>query len=66
MGAVANGNNTIALGVPSAFLAVGGVLMFQAWEAGDDSLTIRACNVSPNGPASKPVNGTIRVDLWKH
>lgn len=66
MGAVANGNNTIALGVPSAFLAVGGVLMFQAWDAGDDSLTIRACNVSPNGPASKPVNGTIRVDLWKH
>src|SRR5687767_12867039 len=49
-GAVAGANNTIALGVPSSFLSVGGFLMFQAWESGADSINIRVCNVNPSGP----------------
>jgi hypothetical protein len=59
-------NDTIALGIPSAFMNAGGSLMFNAWESGPNILTIRVCNVSPNGPAASAVSGTIRVDLFKH
>lgn len=65
-GAVAGANDTIALGVPNSFLSAGGFLMFQAWESAANTIAIRICNVSPNGPASSAVSGTLRVDLWKH
>jgi len=65
-GAVAGGNDTIALGVPGSLMSAGGFLMFQAWESGADAITIRICNVNPNGPASAAVTDTIRLDLWKH
>jgi hypothetical protein len=58
--------DTIALGVPNAFMSAGGFLMFQAWESAPNAITIRGCNVSPNGPASGAVSGTIRVSLFKH
>jgi hypothetical protein len=65
-GAVSGGNDSIALGVPSSLMSAGGFLMFQAWESAPNTITVRACNVNPIGPASSAVSGTIRVDLWKH
>jgi hypothetical protein len=66
VGAVAGSNNTMAVGVPNAVMTQGGFLMFQAWESAADTITIRICNVSPNGPASRAASDTICVDLWKH
>jgi hypothetical protein len=66
VGAVSGANDSIALGVPSSLMSAGGFLMFQAWESATNTITVRACNVNPNGPASSAVSGTIRVDLWKH
>jgi hypothetical protein len=59
-------NDTLALGVPNAFMSVGGFVMFQAWESAPNTITIRACNVSPNGPATSAVSGALRVSLFKH
>lgn len=59
-------NDTVALGIPEQFMLVGGFMMFQAWESGQDTLTIRVCNMDPNGPGSQGVTGIIRVDLFKH
>jgi hypothetical protein len=59
-------HDAVALGVPNSFMSAGGFLMFQAWESAPNAITIRMGNVSPNGPASSAVTGTIRVDLLKH
>jgi hypothetical protein len=59
-------NDTLALGVPNAFMSVGGFVIFQAWESAPNTITIRACNVSPNGPATSAVSGALRVSLFKH
>jgi hypothetical protein len=65
-GAVSGGSDTIALGVPGTFMSAGGFVMFDASEYTADTIVIRVCNVSPNGPASTAVTGIIRADLWKH
>jgi hypothetical protein len=63
-GAVAGGNDTIALGVPNSIMSVGD-LIFQAWESTANTITIRVCNVG-NGTPTNSASDTIRVDLWKH
>jgi hypothetical protein len=65
-GAQAGASDPIALGIPASFMSAGGFLMFQAWESATNMITIRVCNVNPNGPPSSAVTDTIRVDLWKH
>jgi hypothetical protein len=59
-------NDAIALGVPNSFLSAGGVLSFQAWESASNTLKIRARNVDQEGPPSRSVTDSIRVDLIKH
>lgn len=59
-------NDTIALGVPNSFMSAGGFLVFQAWETSANTITIRTCNIDPNGPATSAVTDTIRVDLFRH
>lgn len=59
-------NDTIALGIPNSFLSAGGFLIFQARESAAGQITIRICNLDPNGPASKAVTDTMRVDLLRH
>jgi hypothetical protein len=59
-------NDTIALGVPSTFMAAGGALMFQAFETPPNAFIIRACNVSTTGPPTSAVTDNIRVDLFMH
>jgi hypothetical protein len=66
LGAVGSAtNDTVALGVPNSLMA-GGLLIFQAWESAPNTITIRVCNVNPNGPQTSAASGMIRVDLFKH
>ncbi len=57
--------DTTALGIPNAMMAVGNVI-YSGWVNATNSVTIRACNVNPNGPATTAASGTVRVDIWKH
>ena len=61
----ASDGDTTALGVPNALMAVGNVI-YSGWVNATNSVTIRACNVNPNGPATTAASGTVRVDVWKH
>ena len=63
----ASDGDSLALGVPNSLMAAGsGILNFTAWVSAPSTITIRVCNLNPNGPKSSTVSGTIRVDLWKH
>jgi hypothetical protein len=61
----ASDGDTTALGVPNAMMTVG-TIVYSAWVNAANSITIRACDVNPNGPSTTSVSGQIRVDLWKH
>jgi len=66
----ASDGDSLALGVPNSLVnptATGaGILNYSAWVSAANTITIRVCNVNPNGPKSNAVTGTIRVDIWKH
>jgi hypothetical protein len=61
----ASNGDTTALGVPNAMMTAG-TIIYAAWASGTNVITIRACNVNPNGPATAAATGQLRVDLWKH
>jgi hypothetical protein len=58
--------NTTALGVPNERMTGGGTLMYTAWVSAANTITIRACNISPSVRQTTPGTGAIRVDVWKH
>jgi hypothetical protein len=62
----ASDGNTIALGVPNERMTGGGILLYTAWVSAANTITIRACNISPSVPQTTPGSGAIRVDVWKH
>jgi YVTN family beta-propeller protein len=66
----ASDGDSLALGVPNSLLnptlTGAGILNYSAWVSAANTITIRVCNVNPNGPKSNAVSGTIRVDIWKH
>jgi hypothetical protein len=61
--------DTLALGIANSLIspstAGSGILDYTAWANGP-GIMLRVCNINPNGPKSKPVSGTLRVDVWKH
>lgn len=61
----ASDGDTTALGVPNALMSAG-MIIYSAWVSAANTVTIRACNVNPNGPAAAAASGTVRVDIWKH
>jgi hypothetical protein len=61
----ASDGDTTALGVPNALMAAGNII-YSAWVSSANTVTIRACDINPNGPATTAVSGTVRVDIWKH
>lgn len=61
----ASNGDTTALGVPNAMMTAG-MIIYTAWASGSNAITIRACDLNPNGPQTTSVAGQIRVDLWKH
>jgi hypothetical protein len=61
----ASDGDTTALGVPNV-LMTGGTIIYSAWVSAANTVTIRSCDVNPNGPATTAVSGTVRVDIWKH
>ena len=61
----ASDGDTAALGVPNALMSAG-MIIYSAWVSAVNTVTIRACDINPNGPATTAVSGTVRVDIWKH
>jgi YVTN family beta-propeller protein len=61
----ASDGDTTALGVPNALMTPG-MIIYSAWVTTANLVTIRACNVNPNGPATTAASGTVRFDVWKH
>lgn len=62
---LAGASSAVNLSVPNSFMSVGGFLMFQACESTFNTITIRVCDVNPNGPAGGAVTDTVRVALFK-
>jgi hypothetical protein len=63
----ASDGDSLVLGVANSLMAAGsGILNYAAWVSAANAVTIRVCNINPNGPKSSAVSGTIRVDLWQH
>jgi len=62
----ASDGDTVALGVPNSRMTGGGNLVYTAWVAAADTLTLQACNANVNIPQKTAGSGSIRVDLWKH
>jgi len=58
--------DTIALGIPSTLMSLGGTPIYMAWVSAADTVTVQVCNVHLVNAQVKAGSGSIRIDLWKH
>jgi hypothetical protein len=62
--------DTVALTASKATMTQGGgALQYSAWVSGSNTITIRVCSFDPNvilKVTNPPMNGTFRIDVWKH